>query len=150
LQPAREILFFNEPIPATKALEWGLINYVVPKEELDSKTQELAEKLINKFPECMRYTKQQLNFLKDFTWNSTIGHAKDWLSLHFSSYETHEGMQGFVEKRNPDYLKLRELAKEGKPSETMWGANMQACEACGEKYLPTEFNFCGKCGAKLS
>jgi len=147
---AREILFLNEPIPAQKALEWGLVNYVAPKEELDAKTQEIAEKLINKFPECTRYTKQQLNFWKDFSWNMTIGHAKDWLSLHFSSLEVQEGMQGFVEKRKPDYLKIREKAKAGMASETMWGANAQACKSCGENYLPAEFKFCGKCGAELS
>ncbi|MCK7521070.1 MAG: enoyl-CoA hydratase/isomerase family protein [Ignavibacteriales bacterium] len=39
---AREILMLNEPIPAQKALEWGLVNYVVPKEELDSKVNEIA------------------------------------------------------------------------------------------------------------
>ena len=33
--------------------------------------------------------------------------AKDWLSLHFSSDEVKEGMQGFVEKRKPDYIKIR-------------------------------------------
>ncbi|HSA07210.1 MAG TPA: enoyl-CoA hydratase-related protein [Candidatus Gastranaerophilales bacterium] len=146
---AREILFLNEPISAQKALEWGLVNYVVPMKELDLKVLEITDKLINKFPECTRYTKQQLNFWKDFAWNMTIGHAKDWLSIHFSSYETHEGMQGFVEKRPPDYLKIREKAKEGMSSETMWGANLKECENCGTKYLPAEFNFCGKCGAEI-
>ncbi len=35
---AREILFLNEEIPAEKALEWGLVNYVVPREELGCKS----------------------------------------------------------------------------------------------------------------
>lgn len=105
---AREMLLLNEPISAQKALEWGLVNWVVPMEELDAKVEEIAEKLVNKFPECTRYTKQQLNFWKDFAWNMTIGHAKDWLSLHFASNEVKEGMQGFVEKRKPDYIKIRE------------------------------------------
>lgn len=146
---AREILFLNEPISAQKALEWGLINFVVPEKELDDKVAEIAGKLIHKFPECMRYTRQQLNFWKDFCWNMTIGNAKDWLSLHFSSYETHEGMQSFVEKRPPDYLKIREKAKAGKSSEVMWGTNTKECKICGAKYLPNEFSFCGKCGGKL-
>ncbi len=147
---AREILFLNEPINAQKALEWGLVNYVVPYEELDKKVLEIAEKLINKFPECTRYTKQQLNFWKDFAWNMTIGHAKDWLSLHFSSYETHEGMQGFVEKRQSDYLKIRGKAQKGKSSETLWGANVKECSVCKAKYLPEEFKYCGKCGNPLN
>lgn len=146
---AREILLLNEPIDAKKALEWGLVNYVVPYEELDAKVQEIADKLINKFPECTRYTKQQLNFMKDFTWNMTIGHAKDWLSLHFASLETHEGMQGFVEKRTPDYIKIREKAKNNEASETLWGANLHECKNCGAKYLPEEFSFCGKCGSPI-
>ncbi|MEI7474589.1 MAG: enoyl-CoA hydratase-related protein [bacterium] len=146
---AREILMLNEPISAQQAKEWGLINYVVPMEELDEKVDEVVEKLLNKFPECTRYTKQQLNFWKDFAWNQTIGHARDWLSVHFSSYETHEGMQGFVEKRKPDYIKLRERAKSGLSSESLWGANLKECSECQTKYLPEEFEFCGKCGTKL-
>jgi len=109
---AREMLLLNEPISAQKALEWGLVNWVVPKDELDAKVSEIAEKLVHKFPECTRYTKQQLNFWKDFAWNMTIGHAKDWLSLHFASEEVKEGMQGFVEKRKPDYIKIREKNNE--------------------------------------
>ncbi|OGI03960.1 MAG: hypothetical protein A2Y25_01000 [Candidatus Melainabacteria bacterium GWF2_37_15] len=136
---AREILLLNEPITAQQALEWGLVNYVVPKEELDAKVLEIAQKLINKFPECTRYTKQQLNFWKDFAWNMTIGHAKDWLSLHFASDETKEGMQGFVEKRKPDYIKVREQA----------ALQKKECKACDTKFLPVEFEFCGRCGAKL-
>lgn len=146
---AREILMLNEPITADKALEWGLVNWVVPIEELDNKVQEVAEKLLNKFPECTRYTKQQLNFWKDFSWNMTIGHAKDWLSLHFNSLEVQEGMQGFVEKRKPDYMGIREKARNGEPSETLWGTNIKSCPNCGVKYLPEEFEFCGKCGEKL-
>lgn len=136
---AREILFLNEPLSAEKAMDWGLVNYVVPKDELDNKVNEIAEKLINKFPECTRYTKQQLNFWKDFAWNMTIGHAKDWLSLHFASDEVKEGMQGFVEKRKPDYIKTRDQI----------ATYTQECKACGEKFLPDMYSFCGKCGKKL-
>lgn len=136
---AREMLLLNEPISAEKALEWGLVNYVVPIEELDNKVQEIAEKLTAKFPECTRYTKQQLNFWKDFAWNMTIGHAKDWLSLHFASPEVQEGMQGFVEKRAPDYIKIRQNSPEYN----------KTCLNCGAKFLPNEYVFCGKCGNKL-
>lgn len=147
---AREILLLNEPICAQKALEWGLVNYVVPKDELDLKVQEIAEKLINKFPECTRYTKQNLNFWKDFAWNMTIGHSKEWLSLHFNSLEVHEGMNSFVEKRKVDYLKIREKLKLGEPTETLWGSNIRECKNCKTSYLPENFEFCGKCGSKIN
>ncbi|MFW9825137.1 MAG: enoyl-CoA hydratase/isomerase family protein, partial [Candidatus Thorarchaeota archaeon] len=66
---AREILYLCEPISAQKALEWGLVNEVVPYVEIDEAVDKMCEKLIDKFPECMRYTKQQVNFWKDFVWH---------------------------------------------------------------------------------
>ena len=104
---AREILFLNEEIPAQKALEWGLVNWVVPRAGLDAKVDEIAQKLINKFPEKTRYTKQQLNFWRDLSWHLTIGHGRDWLAIHNTSPETWEGVQSFNEKRPPDYSEIR-------------------------------------------
>lgn len=104
---AREILLLCEPIPAKKALEWGLVNEVVPRKELDAAVNCMAGKLIKKLPECTRYTKQQLNFWRDFSWSMTIGHAKDWLTVHTSAPEIIEGIKAFSEKRPIDYEKIR-------------------------------------------
>jgi enoyl-CoA hydratase/carnithine racemase len=104
---AREILLLNEEIPAQKALDWGLVNWVVPRSELDSKVDEIACKLIAKFPEKTRYTKQQLNFWRDLSWHLTIGHGRDWLAIHNTSPETWEGVHAFNEKRAPDYAEIR-------------------------------------------
>ena len=106
---AREMLFLCEPIEAKKALDWGLVNQVVAQGELDKAVDVMAEKLINKLPECIRYAKQQLNFWRDLSWHQTIGHARDWLSIHNLSPEVAEGMQAFVEKRPVDYEKTRKL-----------------------------------------
>lgn len=141
---AREMLYLCERVPATKALEWGLVNWVVPRAELDAKVREVADKLIDKFPESLRYTKQQVNFWKDFAWHATIGHARDWLSLHFATREPFEGMRAFVEKRPPDYR------AEGSDSpEFLHGPPVRECPKCGAKGLPGDFDFCGKCGARL-
>lgn len=104
---AREILFLCEPIPAAKALDWGLVNQVVPAAELDAAVATMAEKLHHKLPECIRYAKQQLNFWRDLSWHQTIGHARDWLSIHNLSPEVAEGMRAFVEKRPVDYDRVR-------------------------------------------
>jgi len=104
---AREILLLNEKIPAKKALEWGLVNQVVPRKKLDKAVDEMAEKLVNKLPECTRYTKQQLNFWRDFSWAMTIGHLRDWLTVHTSALEIQEGIKAFNEKREIDYKALR-------------------------------------------
>ncbi len=104
---AREILMLCEEIPAAKALEWGLVNRVVPRDRLDAEVDEMCQTLENKLPECMRYTKQQLNFWRDFSWHMTIGHARDWLSIHNRAPEVHEGIDAFLEKRKPDYDQMR-------------------------------------------
>ncbi len=104
---AREILFLCEEISAKKALEWGLVNEVVPYNKLDKAVDSLAEKLYNKLPECLRYTKQQLNFWRDLSWHTTIGHARDWLSLHNLSGEVKEGISAFNQKRKVNYKKVR-------------------------------------------
>jgi enoyl-CoA hydratase/carnithine racemase len=104
---AREILFLNEEIPAAKALGWGLVNEVVPRENLDEAVDRLVRKLVEKFPEKTRYTKQQLNFWRDLSWHLTIGHGRDWLAIHNTSPETWEGVQSFIEKRKPDYDEVR-------------------------------------------
>ena len=108
---AREILFLCEDIPAMKALDWGLVNQVVPFDKLDEAVDILAEKLFNKLPECLRYTKQQLNFWRDLSWHTTIGNARDWLSIHNLSPEVSEGISAFNEKRKIDYKKIRKPKK---------------------------------------
>ena len=104
---AREILFLCEEIPIRKALEWGLVNQVVPRKELDAAVDIMAEKLVNKLPESLRYTKQHLNFWRDLSWSLTIGHARDWLTVHTGSDEVRAGIRAFVEKRPIDYKRVR-------------------------------------------
>jgi enoyl-CoA hydratase/carnithine racemase len=104
---AREILLLNESIPIKKALAWGLVTEVVPRRKLDKAVEVMAEKLVNKLPECTRYTKQQLNFWRDFSWSMTIGHLRDWLTVHTSAMEIQEGIKAFTEKREIDYKQVR-------------------------------------------
>lgn len=104
---AREMLLLNERIPARKALAWGLVNQVVPRRRLDRAVNAMADKLVDKLPECTRYTKQQLNFWRDFSWALTVGHLKDWLTVHTAAEEIQEGIRAFNEKRDIDYRRLR-------------------------------------------
>ncbi len=145
---AREMLLTCDPIDAETALDWGLVNRVVPSAQLDDAVQKLAEKLIDKFPECTRYTKAQVNYWKEMAWSQTIHHAQDWLSLHFATTEPYEGMTAFVEKRQPRYREMRARATTCAP-EFLFGPYAQTCPNCGTQGLPSEFEFCGKCGAAL-
>ncbi|MHB8244982.1 MAG: enoyl-CoA hydratase/isomerase family protein [Acidimicrobiales bacterium] len=176
---ARWMLMLNRPVPAYQALDWGLVNEVVPSvkkdgefvvratpeqigfakkgldgysidlSKLDETVDGLCASLVETFAECTRYTKQQVNFWKDLAWHQTVGHARDWLSIHYSSYEPIEGMGAFVEKRQPGYKMLRERAASGGSSEFMWGPYSLQCGHCGARYLPSSFSFCGQCGEKL-
>ena len=176
---ARWMLMLNRPVPAYQALEWGLVNEVVPSvkkdgefvvratpeqinlakkardgysidlSKLDETVDELCAALLETFPECTRYTKQQTNFWKDLAWHQTVGHARDWLTVHYASYEPIEGMGAFVEKRQPGYRMLRERAASGRSSEFVWGPYARQCDQCGARYLPTDFSYCGQCGSEL-
>ncbi len=144
---AREILMTCEPISAQKALEWGLVNEVVPYDELDKACEKLAQKLYNKLPGCMRYTKQQLNFWRDFSWGMTIGHARDWLTVHANAYETKYGLQAFIDKSELDYAKVRARHVMGElPYQN--AIDLIVCKKCDTKN-PSNFKFCGNCGNAL-
>lgn len=143
---AREMLLLCERIDAHKALEWGLVNQVVPASELDKAVAVMAEKLYKKLPECTRYAKQQLNVWRDFSWTMTIGHARDWLTLHAGAYETAEGLRAFSNKEEINYGVIH--CKHAGPAQVFSASTpLRSCTACSAP-LPTDFAFCGKCGHK--
>ncbi len=146
---AREILWLNEEIPAHKALEWGLVNQVVPKEQLDAAVDAMVEKLLRKMPEVMRYTKTQTNFWKEFAWSMTVMHARDWLTLHADSAEVEEGLNSFYEKREVNYDELRAPKVAGDSPDVPWGNYTCTCGNCGATRIPAGFKFCGNCGNPL-
>jgi enoyl-CoA hydratase/carnithine racemase len=146
---AREMLLLNKRVDAKTALEWGLINQVVPMDKLDEAVNKMAEALVEKFGDCVRYTLQQTNYFKDQVSSVLHGEATDWLTMHFTGPETYEGMNAFVEKRKTDYMKLRRLAAEGGSSEYLWGPPSKKCTGCGAKGIPGSFKYCGVCGAEL-
>ena len=118
-------------------------------ELLDREVAELAAALVESFPECTRYTKEHLNFLKEFVWHSTVGHAREWLALHYGGLETFEGMNAFAGKRKADYKMVRQRWADDDSPELPWGSNVRNCIKCGAKGLPARFTHCGKCGAAI-
>jgi enoyl-CoA hydratase/carnithine racemase len=135
---AREMLLLNQPIPAATALEWGLVNRIVPRAALDTAIDDLTDELLAKMPEIIRTTKAQLHFWKDLAWSLTIRHAREWLTIHADSDEVAEGLAAFHEKRPVDHAGLREAMIEGG----------RTCPGCGRE-APAGFRFCGYCGASL-
>ena len=117
---------------------------------MDDAVDALAAKLHDKLPEVTRYTKQHLNFWRDLSWHLTIGHARDWLTLHAGSPETQEGVEAFREKRPVDYAGIRRRLAAGESTEHAWGAPLRTCPHCGAKHIPEGFAFCGNCGRELT
>lgn len=146
---AREVLMLNEEISAQKALEWGWVNEVVLRAQLDQTVQAMAHKLLDKFPEIMRYTRTQLNFWRELSWHLTVPHMHDWLSIHAGSPETREGVRAFAEKREPDYDMLRRRTETDDSPEFFHGPPLLTCPHCGTTDLPSQFEYCGVCGKKL-
>lgn len=145
---AREILMLGKEIDAATALEWGLVNRVVPAAQLDATVDEFVDRLLQTLPETVRYAKTQTNFWKDLSWYQTIHHARDWLTLHTNAPEVHEAVSGFTDKRPTDYAGVR--ARYGTPQGAYaWGAPSIDCERCDARGLPEAFSHCGNCGAPL-
>jgi enoyl-CoA hydratase/carnithine racemase len=104
---AREVLLLNRPVPAAKALEWGWVNRVVARADLDAAVADYCHELLSKMPEITRATRVQLNYWKSQSWAATVQMAREWLTVHAASAEVAEGLASFHEKRPPDYEKLR-------------------------------------------
>ena len=138
------------PDQIKKAIK-GKDGYTIDLSLLDEVVAELCDIIVHKFFECTRYTKTQVNYWKDASWHATVGHARDWLALHYTSLEPHEGMTAFVEKRKADYVGMRDRAADPNgSSEFLWGPYAKQCPNCEAKGIPAHFEFCGKCGGKLT
>ena len=102
---AREIWFLNKQYTAQEALEMGLVNKVVPFEELEDATVEWCEIMMQRSPMALRMIKLGMNAaldgqvgLQEFAGNATL--------LYYLTDEAQEGKQAFLEKRDPDFKKF--------------------------------------------
>ena len=85
----------GDEIDARTALDWGLVNVVVPYDWLDEAVDSARQKLVEKFPDCLKYTKVQCNLWGDLAW-TTMQHARDWLGVHYATGEPIEGFNAFL------------------------------------------------------
>ena len=103
---AREIWYLCDQYSAEEARDMGLVNNVVPREQLDEETALWCRKILAKSPTAIRFMKAGFNADTDHGYGlQALAHGAT--SLFYTSDEATEGRTAFLEKRQPDFAKYR-------------------------------------------
>lgn len=100
---AMEMLLTGELIDANTALDWGLVNRVVPAGELDAVVQELAKTIAAKPPGTVAAGKRAFYQQMDMGLERAYELASGVIACSFAGEEGREGMAAFIEKRPPNW-----------------------------------------------
>lgn len=103
---AREIWFFCDQYDAETAERWGLVNRVVPQEELLPLAKDWGRKACALSPTALKTLKHSFNADTDHI-VGIQSLAFDVLDLFVETDEAHEGARAFIEKRPPDFGPFR-------------------------------------------
>lgn len=98
---ALELLLFGELIPAPKALELGLVNRVVPEENLDKETRHLAVRLAKKSPLAVQIGKKAFYAMSDLPYDKAFEMMNEAFARLCSTEDAGEGVKAFLAKRDP-------------------------------------------------
>lgn len=105
---AREIWFLCRQYSAAEAFEMGLVNTVVPFDQLEDETVQWCKEMLGHSPIALRMIKAGLNAeldgqagIQELSGNATM--------LYYYTDEAQEGKQAFLEKRKPDFSKYKRL-----------------------------------------
>jgi enoyl-CoA hydratase/carnithine racemase len=98
---AMEMLLTGDLIDAKKALDWGLVNQVVPADQLDAAIAELAAKIVAKPPATVAAGKRAFYQQLDLGVERAYELASNTIACSFAHEEGREGMDAFIEKRSP-------------------------------------------------
>jgi len=102
---AREIWFLCDQYDAQEALNMGLVNKVVPLDQLEEATVAWCQKILEKSPIALRLVKASFN--AELDGQAGIQQlAGDATLLYYLSEEAKEGKDAFLEKRKPDFSKF--------------------------------------------
>lgn len=103
IRRARELIFSGDMISAEEAYRIGLVNQVVPQEELLLMVQKTISKILSRAPLAVAAAKKSINR----SWDMEIDEAQQMEAEYFSELftcdDTREGMKAFIEKRKADF-----------------------------------------------
>jgi enoyl-CoA hydratase len=100
---ARELIYTADIISAAEAEKYGLVNKVVPAEQLMSEAMEMAKKIASKAQLAVRYSKMAINRGFETDIETAIAFENQVFALCFSTEDQKEGMTAFVDKRKPEF-----------------------------------------------
>lgn len=98
---ALEYMFTGDFMPASRARELGLANYVVPDNDLEKKTEEMIAKLLANAPLSISATKRSVFTTQHLPYSEAVAQAHVILDELMHSSDAKEGMRAFIEKRRP-------------------------------------------------
>lgn len=101
---AREIFFLGRNYSAQEAYEMGMVNAVVPHEELEETAFEWAQEILEKSPVSIKMLKFAMNLTDDGMVGQQV-FAGEATRLAYMSDEAKEGRNAFLEKRKPNFDK---------------------------------------------
>lgn len=101
---AKELIFTGEIIRAEEADRIGLVNRVVPLDELMPAARELAGKIAAKSTAALKLAKQAVNFGMSADLESGLRYEYELYSLALSLEDKVEGVNAFLEKRSPNFV----------------------------------------------
>ncbi|CCF84864.1 dihydroxynapthoic acid synthetase (fragment) [Nitrolancea hollandica Lb] len=102
---AREIWYLCRQYSAQEALDMGLVNTVVPLDQLEAEAVQWAREILEKSPTALRFLKAAFNADTDGL-AGLQQLAGDATLLYYLSEEAKEGRNAFLEKRKPDFSKF--------------------------------------------
>lgn len=98
---ALEMLLTGKGIDAQTAMEWGLVNRVVPATELRQVSETLAREIVASSPLVISIGKQAFYTQIDLDQTHAYSYAKEVMSLNSLAADAQEGISAFLEKREP-------------------------------------------------
>jgi len=102
---AREIFFLGRNYSAQEAYDMGMVNAVVPHDELETTAFEWAQEIMKKSPMAIKMLKFAFNLIDDGLVGQQI-FAGEATRLGYMTDEAAEGRNAFLEKRDPDFSKF--------------------------------------------
>lgn len=100
---ALELLLYGDLVKAPEALALGLVNRVVPKEDLEKEALDWAATLAQKSPVAIQIAKKAFYASEDMDYLKQFELMNEAFARLCTTHDAHEGVKAFFEKRKPDW-----------------------------------------------